>query len=200
MIAQFAKKISFFFIQKKIISDCDVEIYSYSFEMLLATLINLAAVITIAIIFNKIPETLIYLAAFLPLRIIAGGYHADTHFRCILILIITYLLVLFLLSTIPDNFRVFIEFISIVISLITIFLLAPVETINNPMTKEQKVKLKYKSRIVIIFYFITITVLIFINSYVALILAFGTLSVGLALVASKIKVILKVNTAENVLK
>lgn len=200
MIAQFAKKISYFFIRKKIISEDDAEIYSYSFEMLLASFANLVAIIGIAFFLNKIPETLIYLSVFFPLRIIAGGYHADTHFRCILILIVTYLLVLFLIAKIPVDVRVFAVLISIFISLITIFLLAPVEDINNPMTKEQEVKLKSKSRIVIVFYFITIAVLILLNSYIALILAFGALSVGLSLVASKIKVIIKVNTTEKVLK
>ena len=148
MIARVAEKISYFFIQKKIISDSDAEIYSYSFEMLLATLLNLFAIILIAVILNKIPETLIYLSAFLPLRIIAGGYHADTHFRCILILIITYLLVLFLVEITPDKFIFQAVLVSAVISVITIFLLAPVEDINNPMTKEQKINLKIKSRIV----------------------------------------------------
>lgn len=196
MIAQVAEKISYFFIAKKIIKENDKDMYSYSFEIFISTLINFIVIFIIAIVFKKIPETFLYLSAFFPLRIIAGGYHAGSHLKCISILIVTYLLILLLLSIIPSDMIIITSQIMILLSSFIILLLAPIEDKNNPMTDNQKVKLQLKSRIATIVYLIIITVLLFIKPYISLVLSLGSLSVGLSLVASKIKSLVKVNATK----
>lgn len=82
MITLMSKRLSSFFATNSIIKQEDAEVYEYSLEILFSTILNFVAVIIIAILTRKSLLTLLYLLGFIPLRLIAGGYHADTHFRC----------------------------------------------------------------------------------------------------------------------
>ena len=97
LIARMSRSISSFFIVHGVISKDEREVYNYSFEILLATVLNFLVVVILAIVSRTIPQTVFYLLGFLPLRQIAGGYHAKTHFRCLLILIFSYIVFLVLL-------------------------------------------------------------------------------------------------------
>ena len=194
MITRLAKKISHYFIEKEVINEQDYEIYVYSFELLISTLVNMVLIIVIALLSKKLTETVFYLLAFLPLRVIAGGYHADTHLRCILILFISYLIFLFALTFISLKLSVIISIASLIISTLIILIFAPVEDQNNPLSKEQKIKLKLKSRVTVFLMVVFTFCILIIDRYWALSLSLGCLSVGLAIIASKIKTHYTVNT------
>lgn len=194
MIAHFAKKISHFFIKKEVIRQDDYEVYSYSLELLISTLINFVMIISIAIISRKVPETIFYIAAFIPLRISAGGYHANTHARCLLILLISYIVFLIVISCVSINLSIIISLVSLGLAILIIYIYAPVEDINNPMNKEQKRKQIIKSRVTISFISTIALLLLLFDSYLSLSLSLGCISVALAIVASKVKFHIRVNT------
>lgn len=194
MITHFAKKISHFFIKKNVISQKDFDIYVYSFELLISTLINFVMIISIAIFSRKVTETIFYIVAFIPLRIFAGGYHADTHERCLLILLISYLVFLILISCVSIYLSIIISLVSLGLANIIIYIYAPVEDPNNPMNEKQKRKSKIKSRVVISLISLTALFIILIDTNLGLSLSLGCFSVGLAIVASKVKFHIRVNT------
>ena len=71
-----------------IIRSEDIEAYSYSIEITLATIINCISIVVIAIIFGHFVEMIMFAIGFVPLRMLKGGYHASTHIGCVLILIV----------------------------------------------------------------------------------------------------------------
>lgn len=184
-----SKRLSSFFAANSIIKAEDKEVYEYSLEILFSTILNFAAVIIIAVLTRKSLLTLFYLLGFIPLRLIAGGYHADTHFRCFLVLLGTYSAFLAVVAFLPDSFVVLSTIITVLGSIILIFILAPVADKNKPVSVEDQKKFKLKSRVAVFAYSAVILVLLFLlpASRIAFSLSLGILFVSLSLLATKIK-------------
>ena len=187
MISDLSRKISSSFLSRGIISDEDVEVYSYSFEILIATLFNSLAICLFALKTGTVVKTTFYLLAFLPLRLIAGGYHAENHSRCFLILMTVYGLFLFTSYYLPVSYHVYVIVLSLLTSVLLVFTLAPIEDKNKPLSFQETVSFKKKSRTAIICYSIATGLLLFFMTELALSLALGILSVALSLVASMVK-------------
>lgn len=189
MITRMSKKLSSFFAANSIIKAEDKEVYEYSLEILFSTILNFVAVIIIALVSRKSLLTVFYLLGFIPLRLIAGGYHADTHFRCFLVLLGTYSAFLVIVTFLPDSFVWISTAAAVIITAIFIFLLAPVEDKNKPVSVEAKKSFKLKSRITVFVYSAITVLLLFLlpGNRIAFALALGTVSVALSLLATKVK-------------
>lgn len=112
------------------------KIYIYGFELLLSSIIGIAVLIMISITGGKIFAWLPYLLGFIPVRITGGGYHAKTHFTCILSFSL-----LFLIFLLPSNFVDIQSITYILLSLTTLTIslaVAPVEAINKPLSNEKR--------------------------------------------------------------
>lgn len=189
MITLMSKKLSSFFAANSIIKPEDTEVYEYSLEILFSTILNFAAVILIAVITKKSLLTVFYLLGFIPLRLIAGGYHADTHLRCFLVLLGTYSSFLAIVTFLPDSFVRLSVAAAVIVTAILVFILAPVEDKNKPVTAEDKKSFKLKSRIAVFVYSAAILALLVLmpESRIAFSLSLGNVSVALSLLATKIK-------------
>ena len=73
------------------------KIYIYGFELLLSSVIGIMVLMMISITRGTAFAWLSYLLGFIPVRITGGGYHAKTHFTCILSFSLLFLI--FLLSS-----------------------------------------------------------------------------------------------------
>lgn len=189
IITRLSKKIASIFILHGIIQEEDKEVYEYSFELLLSTILNSVAIIVIAILTKRILEATLFVIGFVPLRALAGGYHADTHFRCLLILLFTFSLFLLTLVFLPVKFFFVITIMMILISILLVFILSPVEDSNRPFSEHEKISLKRKSRASILVYTVIVFGLSFLfsNKIFGFSLAFGIFSVSVSLLASVIK-------------
>lgn len=187
MISYLSRKISSFFISLEIISYEDFEVYIYSLEILIATLLNFFALCLIAVATRTVVKTAFYLLAFLPLRQLAGGYHAENHLRCFLILMAVYGTFLLLIEYLPISYFVYFIVASLLVSVFLIFRFAPVEDKNKPLSSQEVVEFKKKSRTAIIIYVIATGLACLANTEWALSMALGILSVALSLAASVIK-------------
>jgi len=65
-------------------SEENADIYAYACEAVIAFLANLSLSLVIALMFGRVREGLIFVLVFVWLRRYTGGYHAKTHFSCIL--------------------------------------------------------------------------------------------------------------------
>ena len=189
LIARMSRNISSFFVSKGIISEDDKDVYIYSFEILLSTVVNFFALVLISIITHTIPETALYILGFVPLRQIAGGYHAKNHFRCFWILMFSYSIFLTLVYFLPMDFVFITIFVSGILSVVLVFVFAPSEDINKPFSNEETIRFKRKSRFIIMAYIVLISLLaVFItNKIFAFSLASGVLTVSISLLANFIK-------------
>ena len=134
-------------VQNEIISSEDREIYVYGLKQGLILLIHMLTALLIGFVFNKTTETIVFLAAYIPLRIYAGGYHAGTQTGCYVFSIVMIISVLLAIEFIPWT-----NFICIAISTISaliIYTLSPVEDTNKPLDAAEVKVYGKKARIIL---------------------------------------------------
>ncbi len=80
--------------------------------------------------------SILFLLCYMPLRSFCGGYHAKTHFRCYIysVIMITGILLVAKYFT----FNILVYEILVLVSLVVIFLLAPVEDRNKVLDSDEK--------------------------------------------------------------
>ncbi|GHU43969.1 accessory gene regulator [Clostridia bacterium] len=189
MIPFLSKNISSFLIANRIIAAEELDTYSYCFEILFATVLNFLAICVLALATGMVAETIFFLAAFLPFRRLAGGYHAKNHARCFVILMSVYILFLLIMKF---GFYLHIDVainLCLLLSGILIFLLAPIVDPNKPVAEKIVFLLKRKSRIMVFVYVLAAKALTALSAHKnwALSLSLGILTVALSLAATMVK-------------
>lgn len=122
-----------------VINATEAEAYRYGVELMLSTILNLVIMLAISIGAGHAFLLIPYLAAFIPLRITAGGYHAKHHYSCMLLNAVMYSLGLFLADKLKEQAAIPLCFLECCFSLIVISLFSPVPARNKPLrAKEQK--------------------------------------------------------------
>ena len=189
MIAQMSKNISSFFITQGIIQEDDREVYVYSFEVLLSASASFLTLIILAFLSHTVLETALYLLGFIPLRQIAGGYHAPNHFRCYITMLSVYALFLLLLFFVPVDLIFPALILCAILSTVLVFVFAPSEDSNKPLSSEECAYFRIKSRFFVIGYVVLIGLLAtFIeDKTVAFALTLGVFSVALSLLVNQIR-------------
>jgi len=184
-----SRKISSFFITRGIISEDDMDVYAYSFEILISTLQSFLTLAALAFISRTSLETVLFLLGFIPLRMVAGGYHAKNHFRCFLILLFTYMVFLILMYVIPTGAIIPTIISCCSLSVLLVFFLAPSEDENKPLTPEETILFKKKSTIAIVCYAAVNSIFAVFSAHkrFAFALSLGVLTVALSLFANHIK-------------
>lgn len=137
MINRISERIAIFLLNKKVIEEKELEIYIYGYEVLISSVIDFFIVLLIAVIFNRIILMTIFFTMFVSIRIYTGGYHADTFGKCKIVFIMICLLV-----TLTAYIRILLMPMIIIMMFYnaTVFILAPVENINKPLTNCEKTK------------------------------------------------------------
>ena len=189
MITVLSEKTVLLFIAQGILYEQDKEVYAYCFEILFATLLNLCAVLGISIVSNTVPETVFFLLSFIPLRQAAGGYHAQNHFRCFLILMGVYSLFLFIVNNLTQEYIAVAIRIGLPMAVLILFLLSPMEDANKPLSNEEVKRLRKRSRISVTLYaaFVLILQMLYPGSKWAFAVLLGIVTVALSLLATAVK-------------
>ena len=110
------------------------KIYAYGMELVLSGLVNVLSV-------------LLFLAAFIPLRTTAGGYHANSHLSCNLVFLGTFIVLECLGYWLQEYCTVHLYLTIAVISLVTLLILSPSEAKNKPLTPERRRRNRRRSLI-----------------------------------------------------
>ncbi|MCL2628194.1 MAG: accessory gene regulator B family protein [Oscillospiraceae bacterium] len=127
-----------------VIDKSDVDIYVYGLELLLYSILNLIAILTTAVLYGYMFESIILIIILVPFQAFGGGYHAKTHLRCFLIMYIGWWIVVHIIPMIS----IFVATIICVSSVIVVFLLAPIPNENVPMSENQRHKMRRIVRII----------------------------------------------------
>ena len=142
MLSKLAKKMTSFFISRKLIEESKKEVYDESGYIICPHTACGERVRRDAVnAGNSVVVSTAHPAKFNS----AGGYHAKTHFGCLILLLSTYIVFLLLIKFISGTILFYLTIIFSVFSLISVFLFAPVENINNPLTNKEKIILARKS-------------------------------------------------------
>jgi accessory gene regulator B len=131
-----ASKLTSGLITKKVIPTDSNKVYTYGFELLISAVINILLVMIISIAFRGYYEWILFLAAFIPLRTTAGGYHASTHMKCIIVGSIAFAVLFFICRLQIDWTNTTLLIAATSFSLLLLF--SPVEARNKKLTVERR--------------------------------------------------------------
>lgn len=138
MISFLSNFIALFLYKKKIIDEKRLPVCTYGFEIIVSTIIGFLLVLTVGIILEKFMESVLFYCLFVGVRLFTGGYHADTHLKCKMTLLICCLFVLVTSKYLKLSIEL--QCLLLLLYLIAVFLFSPVEHINAPLTTDEKAR------------------------------------------------------------
>ena len=178
MINELSKTITLRLQKVGVIQD-KIEIYKYGFELLISSLIGISLILIIGFLSKTFFDSLVFLVCFILLRQSTGGYHSKTYLSCNLSFITVYLIFIYYRSNIMFSYEGL--FITVIMSIVIIFLLAPIEHKNKKMSKEKKSFHKITSRIISFTFLLIILILCFLENPTYLVLSYVLISTSVLL-------------------
>lgn len=134
--------------EHRVIREEGKEIIVYGLDALLSTLANLVVIIVLGLLLGQFVQTVVFLVSFASLRVFAGGYHARTRLGCTATFIIIYLAGMALQHYTPDMLVMPAAICLALVSLASVFALAPIEHPNRPFQDNEYRVFKVASRAV----------------------------------------------------
>ena len=178
-----ASKVCSLFVKHDIIPTGKKAAYTYGLELLISDVVGISCIILISILYGQAYMWIPYLIGFVPMRILGGGYHAKTHFSCILFFSAFYLLFI----SIKDIFQS-VSHIEIFLCLFVLFLallFSPVEAENKPLSGESRKRNRRRSIGIAVFNLLLafLSCLAFKHTSTHLLMYFvGTFSAGISII------------------
>lgn len=138
-------------LKNQAISEEDLEIYVYGWEMILSTAGATLAILIISVLFKQFLGSLLYMLFFITLRSYAGGYHANSYLGCFLITITIYLGALAVVYFTAPGYILTGMLALLPISIFLVFWRAPQDHPNRPLdTEAERRKFTKRSRFLVL--------------------------------------------------
>jgi accessory gene regulator B len=153
VLEKMIKKSTDYLIRNHVIDEDDRDVYEYGFHSLYNNIIDITSILIISVWLKQVPQTILYHISFVALRNTAGGFHAKTHFRCFIMSTSIWLLSLWGISHIAAT-EVCIALAGL--SVFFVWLKAPIEHVNNPLSMKKRKHMKIFSRIIVIIFFVIV--------------------------------------------
>ncbi len=172
MLERLSEKFAEKLIHAEIISETDADVYVYGFFQSVMLLLNITTTILLGILFQEFFLCLMLNAAYIPIRISAGGHHANSPFRCYVNSTVIIAALLAVIKWIPIN--TIIVLVLLGFSGVVIWMLAPVDTKNHPFNEiEQKIYRKRAKIVWIVEAAVCIVLLVFVKEQYAAAIVLG---------------------------
>ena len=187
MISFLSEHIIRVFMKNDIIENEKSEIYQYGFEILVSSVITFMITVLTGLILNCLLASLLYFFIFAVMRQICGGYHAKHYWSCNLLFAIVTLFVLSVFKYFPINVFAIGHYIFLAVSILVIFVYAPIENKNKPLSKYQKGLFKIVSRIAVTLLAVISCLFYIIHSPYAKLIDITMFSIAISILAVGIK-------------
>lgn len=168
-----------------VIESADRELYLYGFKQSLTALLNLITTLVISIFFECIINMMVFTAAYIFIRIYAGGFHAKTALRCYFLSAVMSVCIGLCFSFV--SFSSITLWILMCVSVIIILSFAPVEDQNKPLDKDEQRVYGKRVHIIIAAEFLTAAVMYFIFIGVLKAIVLAVFAESLMIISGKIK-------------
>lgn len=188
MIEYLADRIADYFVKEELILAEDRSIYKYGSEVSISTILGISLILLIGLISGQVFGSILFLLCFIPLRVYTGGYHADTYLKCNLSFCAVFIIYLVIKNNIPPHMEFFANIIFIAVSLITIFVLAPIENKHKPFHGKEKLRYRKISIIVSVILSVLSIVAYAIDIKIYIAISLTMVSIAILMVVEKIKV------------
>ena len=136
-----SKKVTNILVEENIIRQDDKEVYEYCINALFDIAGNIFVTVILGIFLGKLSETILFLAAVIPLRSFAGGFHAKTSYGC-LILSVGYYLASIYLPVIYINSDIWMINVIYCIASVIVYIISPVASVNKPVSSKQRPQMR----------------------------------------------------------
>jgi len=145
-----AEKLVFQATNSGVIKDKDHDLYLYAFHALISYTCSFATMFVIALLMHRLIESVIFIFFFYPLRIYAGGFHEKTELRCYITSTIMFISMILIDIVGVPGIPVWTSCIVLVISIIVIFVKAPLESKNKSLSYDELIKYKKLTRLIVV--------------------------------------------------
>lgn len=137
------------FVSSGTVQSEDWDIYTYACEQVLANATHLVLSAIISSLFDLFAEGMAFVFCFVLLRHFTGGHHAKHHWGCILTFACILTAALSVLTFLPMEAYWFLSLLLIIVTIGSVFILAPIKHENKPMSARDCYSLKKRSRVVV---------------------------------------------------
>ena len=121
-----------------IIQEEDVDTCRYGLDVFISSALEITSILLIAAFVGNFFQTVLLFATFIPLRVYAGGYHADTKLKCYLISLGVYGVFTAIMNILPQGLYSLMNMLIAVFSLIMILITAPVIHKNKGVNETER--------------------------------------------------------------
>lgn len=169
------------------VSRPDRELYEYGLRQMLSTLLNAATALLIGMAMGMTGHAVIFIAAYIPVRIYAGGFHASTPKKCWAVSAVMLAAALFAVKYIPERYFWTISALSLAACACIIWL-SPVEDANKPLDDEENRVYRTRTISLLSVEIVLVGALIFLNfRKIAMTIEIVWLTLNAMLIIGKIK-------------
>jgi accessory gene regulator B len=147
MIKQMSNRITAYLIQGNIIDEAEAEIYQYGIKHIIINMVTLIIVSLLATVGHTWIATIFFFVGFMPIRLIAGGYHAKTPLGCNILSLVIYSMNMILVYSAYVYVTDAIVISTGTIISIIIFIIAPVDHKNRTLEAREYSIVKKRCRI-----------------------------------------------------
>lgn len=185
MLEKISNKFATKLVETGIISESDTDVYAFGFYQIVMLLLNVVTTLILGAAFQCMLFCILLNVAYIPIRVSAGGHHADNPVKCY---IHSALMITVLLAIIKwINISTVILVAMLVSSTLVILIHAPVETENNPLDEaEQKVYRRRTIIVLIIELMVCLFCFCFSKDSIVQVIALALLTESVMLVAGKV--------------
>ncbi|MBQ3544413.1 MAG: accessory gene regulator B family protein [Lachnospiraceae bacterium] len=172
-----------------IIQEEDIDTCRYGLDIFISSALEIASILIIAAFVGNFFQAVLLFTAFIPLRIYAGGYHADTRVKCYLISVGVYAFLTLFTSVISPKVYATVSIILTLTALVTVLTSSPVIHKNKSVCEiERKYYRKLSISICLIesIIILILTVVLPQSPYIVS-LAIGQAAVTVSMIAAIIK-------------
>lgn len=124
------------------VNDEDIACYRYGLELFISTICITAIIVIIAILLQRPLLFLPYLFVYVPMRMYAGGYHAESHLGCIQFSSFSFFVCAIVCRFVKHTGMEYVCLGIIIISGIILKKIVPVEAENKPLCETERNKAK----------------------------------------------------------
>ncbi len=193
-----AQSIADILFEGNVIKEDDRDSCRYGLEVMLSSISEILCILIISIFVRNFVTTLVFFIAFIPLRIYAGGYHADTRIRCFAILVAVYAIFTACLHFVPEQVYMYIILGGTSFTMLMTLLLSPVLHSRKHLNQNEikafrkiAIGIGVSETIIVLIGIFTTGSNVYILSFV-----FGQLAVSISMVAACIKKHMKGSESE----
>lgn len=186
MLKRLSEKLAEKLVHTGIISEADADVHVYGFFQLTMLLINLSTIILLGVMFKEMLLCVILNIAYIPIRVNAGGYHANSPFRCYINSTITIAVLLAVLKW--GSFSEISVCLMVACSTVVIWFLAPMGALEQPLDEAEKKVYGTRTRVVLSIEMVASLCLMFMHlAQISAAIVLGILTEAVMLVVGKIK-------------